>query len=298
MAKKSDIIIGVIIGLSFLFFLVIILIGLTGISVVEEGASFYNLGQKVAIIEIYGTISGSNEVIRQLKKYSKDSSIPAIVLDIDSPGGAVVPSQEIYEEVLKAKKAGKKVVASLRSLGASGGYYIACSADTIVANPGTLTGSIGVIFEFPVVQELFKKIGVKFEVVKRGELKEVGTSFRSMTQEERDLLQSVIDDTYNQFVDAVKEGRGLEREKILELADGRVFTGKQAKELGLIDELGDIEDAVKIAGKMGNIEGIPKTIKERPKKVGFFDILTQSFKGITNLRNNENLLPELQYIFK
>jgi len=298
MAKKSDIIIGIIIGLSFLFFLVIILIGLTGISVVEEGASFYNLGQKVAIIEIYGTISGSNDVIRQLKKYSKDSSIPAIVLDIDSPGGAVVPSQEIYEEVLKAKKAGKKVVASLRSLGASGGYYIACSADTIVANPGTLTGSIGVIFEFPVVQELFKKIGVKFEVVKRGELKEVGTSFRSMTQEERDLLQSVIDDTYNQFVDAVKEGRGLEREKILELADGRVFTGRQAKELGLVDELGDIEDAIKIAGKMGDITGVPRTIRDRPKKVSFFDILTSSFKAISDLRSNENLLPKLQYIFR
>lgn len=298
MAKKSDIIIGVIIGLSFLFFLVIILIGLTGISVVEEGASFYSLGQKVAIIEIYGTISSSDEVIRQLKKYSKDSSIPAIVLDIDSPGGAVVPSQEIYEEVLKAKKAGKKVVASLRSLGASGGYYIACSADTIVANPGTLTGSIGVIFEFPVVQELFKKIGVKFEVVKRGELKEVGTSFRSMTQEERDLLQSVIDDTYNQFVDAVKEGRGLEREKILELADGRVFTGRQAKELGLIDELGDLEDAIKIAGKMGDIEGIPRTIRERPKKVSLFDIVGSTFKAITDIRSNESLLPKLQYIFK
>jgi len=298
MAKKSDIIIGIIIGLSFLFFLVIILIGLTGISVVEEGASFYNLGQKVAIIEIYGTISGSNDVIRQLKKYSKDSSIPAIVLDIDSPGGAVVPSQEIYEEVLKAKKAGKKVVASLRSLGASGGYYIACSADTIVANPGTLTGSIGVIFEFPVVQELFKKIGVKFEVVKRGELKEVGTSFRSMTQEERDLLQSVIDDTYNQFVDAVKEGRGLEREKILELADGRVFTGRQAKELGLVDELGDIEDAIKIAGKMGDITGVPRTIRERPKKMSLFDIVTSSFKALSDLRSNENLLPKLQYIFR
>ena len=298
MAKKSDIIIGVIIGLSFLFFLIIILIGLTGITVVEEGTSFYNLGQKVAVIEIYGTISGSNEVIRQLKKYSKDSSIPAIVLDIDSPGGAVVPSQEIYEEVLKAKKAGKKVVASLRSLGASGGYYVACSADTIVANPGTLTGSIGVIFEFPVVQELFRKIGVKFEVVKRGELKEVGTSFRSMTQEERDLLQSVIDDTYEQFVDVVKEGRGLEREKILELADGRVFTGRQAKELGLVDELGDIEDAIKIAGKMGDIEGIPRTIRERPKKVSIFDILTSSFKALSDIRSNENLLPKLQYIFK
>jgi protease-4 len=298
MAKKSDIIIGVIIGLSFLFFLVIILIGLTGISVVEEGASFYNLGQKVAIIEIYGTIGGSNEVIRQLKKYSKDSSIPAIVLDIDSPGGAVVPSQEIYEEVLKAKKAGKKVVASLRSLGASGGYYIACSADTIVANPGTLTGSIGVIFEFPMVQELFKKIGVKFEVVKRGELKEVGTSFRPMTQEERDLLQSVIDDTYNQFVDAVKDGRGMEREKVLELADGRVYTGKQAKDLGLVDELGDIEDAIQIAGKMGDIEGVPRTIKERPKKVSLFDIVGSTFKAITDIRSNESLLPKLQYIFK
>jgi len=297
-AKKSDIIIGVIIGLSFLFFLVIILIGLTGISVVEEGASFYNLGQKVAIIEIYGTISGSNEVIRQLKKYSKDSSIPAIVLDIDSPGGAVVPSQEIYEEVLKARKTGKKVVASLRSLGASGGYYVACAADTIVANPGTLTGSIGVIFEFPVVQELFRKIGVKFEVVKRGELKEVGTWNRSMTREERDLLQSVIDDTYDQFVEAVKEGRGLERDKILELADGRIFTGRQAKELGLVDELGDFEDAVKIAGKMGDIEGVPRTIRERPKKVSFFDILTSSFKALSDLRSSENLLPKLQYIFK
>ena len=298
MAKKSDIIIGVIIGLSFLFFLFIILIGLAGVSVVEEGTSFYNLGKKVAIVELYGVIDNSNEVIRQLKKYSKDTSIPALVLDIDSPGGGVVPSQEIYEEVLKFKKSGKKVVASLRSLGASGGYYVACAADTIIANPGTLTGSIGVIFEFPVLQELFRKIGVKFEVVKRGELKEVGTWNRSMTREERDLLQSVIDDTYDQFVEAVKEGRGLEREKILELADGRVFTGRQAKELGLVDELGDFEDAVKIAGKMGGIEGVPKTIRERPKKVTLVDILTQSFKAITNLRSNENLLPKLQYIFK
>ncbi|MCJ7457449.1 MAG: S49 family peptidase, partial [candidate division Zixibacteria bacterium] len=127
---------------------------------------------------------------------------------------------------------------------------------------------------------------------------EVGTSFRSMTQEERDLLQSVIDDTYNQFVDAVKEGRGLEREKILELADGRVFTGRQAKELGLIDELGDIEDAIQIAGKMGDIEGVPRTIKERPKKVSLFDIVGSSFKAITDIRSNENLLPKLQYIFK
>lgn len=296
MAKKSDLIIGIIIVLSFLFFLFIVLIGLSGIST-EEGAYFYSFGKKVAIVEIYGTITNSNEVIRQLKKYAKDSSIPALVLDIDSPGGGVVPSQEIYEEVLKFKEDGKKVVASLRGLGASGGYYVACAADTIVANPGTLTGSIGVIFEFPVVQELFKKIGLRFEVVKRGELKEVGTWNRPMTKEERDLLQSVIDDTYDQFVKAVVEGRELDQEKVLELADGRVFTGRQAKDLGLIDELGDLEDAIKIAGTMGGIEGVPKTIREKPKKVTVIDILTQSFKAITNLRSNEQLMPKLQYIF-
>ena len=296
MAKKSDLIIGIIIVLSFLFFLFIVLIGLSGIST-EEGAYFYSFGKKVAIVEVYGTINNSNEVIRQLKKYAKDSSIPALVLDIDSPGGGVVPSQEIYEEVLKFKEDGKKVVASLRGLGASGGYYVACAADTIVANPGTLTGSIGVIFEFPVVQELFKKIGLRFEVVKRGELKEVGTWNRPMTKEERDLLQSVIDDTYDQFVKAVVEGRELDQEKVLELADGRVFTGRQAKDLGLIDELGDLEDAIKIAGTMGGIEGVPKTIREKPKKVTVIDILTQSFKAITNLRSNEQLMPKLQYIF-
>ncbi len=296
MAKKSDLIIGIIIVLSFLFFLFIILIGLSGIST-EEGTYFYSFGKKVAIIEIYGTINNSNEVIRQLKKYAKDSSIPALVLDIDSPGGGVVPSQEIHEEVLKFKEDGKKVVASLRGLGASGGYYVACAADTIVANPGTLTGSIGVIFEFPVIQELFKKIGLRFEVVKRGELKEVGTWNRPMTKEERDLLQSVIDDTYDQFVKVVVEGRRLDQEKVLELADGRVFTGRQAKDLGLIDELGDLEDAIKIAGKMGGIEGVPKTIREKPKKVTVIDILTQSFKAITNLKSNEQLMPKLQYIF-
>lgn len=296
MAKKSDLIIGVIIVMSFLFFLFIILIGLSGIST-EGGTYFYSFGKKVAIVEVYGTINNSNEIIRQLKKYAKDTSIPALVLDIDSPGGGVVPSQEIYEEVLKFKEEGKKVVASLRGLGASGGYYVACAADTIVANPGTLTGSIGVIFEFPVIQELFKKIGVRFEVVKRGELKEVGTWNRPMTKEERDLLQSVIDDTYDQFVKAVVEGRGLDQEKVLELADGRVFTGRQAKDLGLIDELGDLEDAIKIAGKMGGIEGVPKTIREKPKKVTVIDILTQSFKAITNLKSNEQLMPKLQYIF-
>jgi len=296
-AKRRDLVIGVIILISFVFFLFILFIGLSGIYMEDRGF-YYGFGKKVAIIEIYGVINSSNDVIRQLKKYAKDNSIPALVLDIDSPGGGVVPSQEIHEEVLKIKKEGKKVVASLRGLGASGGYYVACASDTIVANPGTLTGSIGVIFEFPVMQELFRKLGVRFEVVKRGELKEVGTWNRPMTKEEKDLLQSVIDDTYYQFVEAVVEGRGLDPEKVLEFADGRIFTGKQAKQLGLVDELGNLEDAISIAGKMGRIEGAPRTIKERPKKITLIDILTQSLKTISNFRTDEKLMPKLQYIFK
>lgn len=297
MTKRSDLVIGMIIILSFFLLLLILFIGFSGIYS-EDGTYLYSFGKKVAIIEIYGVIDNSNEVIRQLKKYAKDSSIPALVLDVDSPGGAVVPSQEIYEEVLKVRKEGKKVVASLRGLGASGGYYVACAADTIVANPGTLTGSIGVIFEFPVMQELFRKLGVRFEVVKRGELKEVGTWNRPMTNEERELLQSVIDDTYDQFVKAVVESRNLDEEKVLELADGRIFTGRQAKELGLVDGLGDLEDAIMIAGKMGGIEGFPRTIREKPKKVTLFDILTKGLKALTDLKTEDMLLPRLQYIFK
>jgi len=295
--RRIDIIIGVIISLSFLFFLFILVIALTGLNL-EEGYYFHGFGKKVAVIEIYGSINYSDDIIRQLKKYTRDSSIPAIVLDINSPGGGVASSQEIYEEVLKVKDEGKKVVASLRSVGASGAYYIACAADTIVANPGTLTGSIGVIFEFPVVQELFKKIGLKFEVVKSGDLKEIGTWNRDMTPEEKNLLQSVIDDSYDQFVDAVVEGRGLPQEQVLEIADGRIFTGRQAMELGLIDEMGNLEDAIMIAGKIGGIEGIPKSIKEKTKSDTLIDLLSGSLKSLLNLRTDDNLSPKLQYIFK
>ena len=297
MAKKSDVVIAVIIVFSFLFIAFLTWLGLVGLSG-EKSALWAGTGKKVAIVEVHGVIGNSSDVIRQLRKYADDSSIPAVVLDIDSPGGAVAPSQEIYEEVNKLREKGKKVVASIRTLGASGGYYVACAADTIVANPGTITGSIGVIFQFPVAEELLKKIGLKFEVVKSGEIKDVGTYARSMTEKERKSLQSVVDDTYEQFVEVITTSRDMSKEDVLKIADGRVFTGRQAKKMGLVDELGDLQDAIKIAGVMVGIKEYPKTIKEIKRKITWFDLLTQKMDGLLKLDENEELMPKLEYIFK
>lgn len=296
MSKRKDLLIGIIIVSSFLVLLLILVVGMWGL---YGGAdiSVSGWGKKVAIIDVHGVIYSSSDVVRQLKKYSKDSSVPSIVLHIDSPGGLVAPAQEIYEEINKAKERGKKVVASFSSVAASGGYYVACAADTIVSNPGTLTGSIGVIFEFPVAEKLFKKIGLEFEVVKSGELKDIGTYTRRMTKKERKLLQELINDTYDQFVDVLVKQRGIPREKVLKFADGRVFTGRQAQKLELVDVLGNLEDAIEIAGEMGGIEGPPNTIKERKRKITIFDLLTQKLDQWFNL-DNSKFMPKLQYIYK
>jgi len=296
-AKKSDVVIAVIIVISFLVISLLTIFAFIGLS--GEGSSFWTgVGKRVAIVDVHGVIQNSSDVVRQLRKYAKDGSIPAVVVHIDSPGGGAAPSQEIYEEITKLRQKGKKVVASMGSVGASGGYYVACAADTIVVNPATLTGSIGVIFKFPIAEELFKKIGVKFEVVKRGEIKDVGSIARSMTKRERESLQSVVDDTYEQFVEVVTESRQMERGKVLRLADGSIFTGRQAKELGLVDELGDLHDAIKIAGEMVGIEGFPKTIKEKKRKISWFDLLTQKVNDLLELDESEKLMPRLEYIFK
>jgi protease-4 len=294
--KKKDLVIGIIIISSFLILLLILVMGMWGL---YGGAdiSVSGWGKRVAIINVHGVISGSSDVIRQLKKYSKDSSIPSIVLHINSPGGLVAPSQEIYEEINKVREKGTKVIASLSSVAASGGYYVACAADTVVSNPGTLTGSIGVIFEFAVAEKLFKKIGLEFEVVKSGELKDIGTYTRRMTKKERKLLQELIDDTYEQFVDVLVEQRGMPREEVLKFADGRVFTGRRAKELGLVDVLGNLEDAIMIAGEMGGIEGPPNTIRERIRKISIFDVLSQKLDKWFDL-DQSKFMPKLQYIYR
>jgi protease-4 len=296
-AKKSDVVIAVIIVVSFLMIALLTLMAFIGLS--DDGSMLLSgMGDRVAIVDVHGVIENSSDVVRQLRKYGKDSSIPVVVLHIDSPGGGAASSQEIYEEVNKLREDGKKIVASMGSVAASGGYYVACAADTIVANPATLTGSIGVIFQFPVAEELFKKIGLKYEVVKRGEIKDIGSMNRSMTERERESLQSVVDDTYEQFVGVIVDSREMERDEVVRIADGSIFTGRQAKDLGLVDELGDLHDAIKIAGEMVGMEEYPKTVTERKKKISWYDVLTQRMSDLLELDESEKMMPKLQYIFK
>ena len=291
--KKGDIVIGVVISGTLLLFLAIMFLLVYG---ALQGDEFAIVGgDRVAIVEVFGTITSPYDVIRQLKKYGEDGSIPSVVLHINSPGGGVAASQEIYEEINKLREKGVKVVASMSAVAASGAYYIACAADTIVANPGTLTGSIGVIFEWPILSELMRKLGVKLEVIKSGDMKDVGSIGRPITRREREMLQSVVDDTYNQFVEVVSRERGLPIEDVIELADGRIFTGNQARDLGLVDVIGNFEDAIQIAAEMGGIEGKPKTVKERVRRVSWWELLTERMGELAGVLEDDKNMPKLEY---
>ncbi len=219
---------------------------------------------RIALVRVEGVILDSQTTIGELKRFSENPSVKAIVIRIDSPGGGVVPSQEIYDAVKRIRsKNNKAVIASMGSVAASGGYYIAAATDRIVANPGTLTGSIGVIMETANVEGLLQKIGVEGVVIKSGKYKDVGSPLRKMSADERGLLQAVMDDVHKQFIEAVAEGRSLELRAAQALADGRIFTGRQAKEAKLVDELGDLEDAIQLAAEVVGIEGEPKVVEPR-----------------------------------
>lgn len=258
----------------FLFIVFTILVVISAVVVLSERAP---IGQKIAVVRIEGPIVDSKETIDEIKGYLKNSSVKAIVLRVDSPGGAVAPSQEIYEEVKKASKH-KKVITSMGTVAASGGYYISAPATKIFANPGTLTGSIGVIMEIPNIEGLMDKIGVKTEVIKSGKHKDMASIFRKMKEEDRKILQGVIEDVHEQFIKAVAEGRRLPIEEVRKIADGRVFTGKQAKEIGLIDELGNLEDAIKEAARLSGIKGEPEVITKKDRFT-FFDALRGKLSG-------------------
>jgi protease-4 len=251
-------------------------------------------GERVAVIPLSGLISDSEPVIEQIKKFGKDDSVKAIVLRIDSPGGGVGPSQEIYEEVKKVR-AKKPVLASMGALAASGGYYIACAAQRVYANPGTMTGSIGVIMPFMNVKDLVEKIGVKGMTVKSGTFKDIGSPLRDMTPLERELLQGVVDNVHLQFVNAVADGRNLDRQDVLQIADGRIFTGEQAKELGLVDVLGNLEDAIVDAGKLGKISGEPKVVTPPKKKISFLELLREETRTLIDEKLSGNHL-RLEYL--
>lgn len=234
-------------------------------------------GSKVALITVDGVILDSKEVIEQLEKYRTNPSVKAIVLRINSPGGGVAPSQEIHEEILKTRQTDKKpIVASMGSVAASGGYYIASATDLIVANPGTITGSIGVVLQVPNISGLMQKIGVKSVVVKSGLHKDLASPTREMTDAERQILQGMLDDVHGQFIDAVATGRRIDRKKVETMADGRIFSGREAQSLGLVDQLGNLQDAIERAGALAGIRGKPTVIQDRKRGLFLMDLLRGS----------------------
>jgi protease-4 len=268
---------------SVLILLLIVLLGsIAWFSYLRGRDSGLVFGDKVAVVEIKGVVADAEPTIENLTNFTKDDSVKALVLRIESPGGGVSPSQELYEEVRRTVQK-KPVVVSMGAVAASGGYYIAAAAQKIYANPGTITGSIGVILQFTNLEELFRKIGFRMEIVKSGPYKDVGNPGREMTPEERAYLQDLIDNVHQQFVRAVAQGRRMEEEKVQEVADGRIFTGEQAKELGLVDELGDLKDAINAAAKMAGIEGEPKVVYPEEEKRSLLSyLLDQATKNLVD----------------
>jgi len=255
-------------------------------------------GPKVAIVEVFDGIYDSEPIIRQLKKWGKSKSVSAIVLHVNSPGGGIAPSQEIYNEILRVRKdEGKVVVTSMSSVAASGGYYISCASDMIMANPGTITGSIGVILSYPTAGELFEKVGVRYQTVKSGELKDVGAVDRNMTANERKMLSAMVMDSYEQFVEAIVAGRGMDKDEVYKLANGSIFSGRQAYNYGLIDTLGGFEDAVRLAAELAGISGKPQTVKDFVPRKGFFDLLGGLLRNVGRASSTGSLGPEILYLY-
>ena len=251
------------------------LTSVAGIARRAEGAFF---GPKVALLELEGIIVDADELVRELKAHRDNPLVRAVVIRINSPGGVVGPTQELHQAIVKTRRAGKPVVASLAGVAASGGYYVAVAADQIYANPGTLTGSIGVIMQTANLEQLMKKVGVDFVVVKSGDYKDIGSFARPMTAEERRVLQALLDDVHGQFIGAVAEGRKLDRARVAQFADGRIFSGSQAKALGMVDALGGLEEAVAAAGKLAGLPGPPSVLPPR-RKISITDILRNQFGG-------------------
>jgi|TARA_B110000467_G_scaffold14592_1_gene12612 protease-4 len=272
---------------------VLVLLAFVGVSTIAtEWMIQQGTDNRIGIVDITGVIQSSQNIIKQIKSFRNDKHIRGIILRIDSPGGAVGPSQEIYDEVLKTRKSGKIIYASMGTLAASGGYYIASAADQIFANPGTLTGSIGVIMAFSNAQGLLEKIGLKPEIIKAGKYKDIGSPTRSMNQIEKSLLQDVVTDVHQQFIEAIANGRGMSIAEITKIADGRIFTGRQAYSLKLVDQLGGLQATIgQLAAKAGII-GAPNVIREKPN-TGLLDwvLKTEISPSIVGYLSS----PSLQY---
>ncbi len=262
----------------------------------------------VAVIPLYGAISqgssghswerGSQQIARRIKNMAAKKEVKAIVLDINSPGGTVGAVQEIYSAILKAKAETKKpFIARFGEVSASGGYYVAAACDQIMAHPGTITGSIGVIFSVGNFEGLMKKVGYRSEVIKSGKFKDIGSPSREMTPEERKLLQAMIDDSYDQFVKAVSDGRKMPVDQVKLLADGRIYTGRQALDNKLVDSLGDLQDAIDKAGELGGLGKNPRVLNEADPLENFLSLIDTklSFMGTKSVTDAMDMAPSLEY---
>ncbi|MHB1168676.1 MAG: signal peptide peptidase SppA [Longimicrobiales bacterium] len=288
-------------ALTVFAFSILSLMVLTGVILAIRGdRGGLRLGERIALVEIDGVISDDRELLEQLEDYRDDASVRGYVVSINSPGGVVGPSQSIYRELRRLREDGRPVVASIGGVGASGGYLVALGADSILALPGTLTGSIGVIMEVPNASELMDKVGVQVDVVKSSEHKDIGSPFRPMGEGDRALLDSLIQDVYGQFVETVAEERDLSREQVLAVADGRVISGRQAVALGLVDGIGNLTDAIAIAGRMAGLGSDPSVVRPREDAPTILDVLLAR-TPLSRLREFGplgvgNVTPTLKYV--
>ncbi|MCG8683647.1 MAG: signal peptide peptidase SppA [Desulfobacterales bacterium] len=292
----------------FLFFLSIIcgcltfgFLGLVGLTMMTSlvmnariGDSIGSHEGNIGVVEVMGPILSSKEIIDDIQEFRKDEKIKAIILRVDSPGGGIGPSQEIYRELIKTRSE-KKVIASMGSVAASGGYYIAAAAQGIVANPGTITGSIGVIMEYANLMEIAKKIGISPVVIKSGEFKDMGSPLRELKENEKQLFQGLVDELHAQFVSDAAVARDMEPATMAKLADGRVYTGQTAMKLKLVDRLGNLDDAVQWAGQMAGIEGELTPVYPAEDKMTFIRKLAETLFKDVNISGT--ITDNFRYVF-
>jgi len=294
MMKRHPVIWGMILLLILLAVFFSLIYGLTSIS---GKRSAFSTTHKIGVVAVDGVIKDSTDIVENLQEFGRDHSVKGVILHINSPGGGVAPSQEIYEAVMELRKR-KRVLASMSSVAASGGYLIACAGEKIIANPGTLTGSVSAVMYFTNAEELMKKVGVKASVIKSGKYKDIGSPIREMTEEEKILLQGLVDDIYDQFLDVVTRHRHISGEALKMIADGRIFTGRQAKQLGLVDDLGDKQYAVRMLAKMVGIQGDPDVVYPQKKYGSMLDYLfEQTGSTLTHVFSREQTLSYgIQYL--
>ncbi len=278
--------------ISFLGFVFLIYTG-TKIASFQFPDKYVGTKGNIGIVEINGMILSSKKVIENIQDFKSNSAIKAIILRIDSPGGGIAPSQEIYREIMKTKKQ-KKVIASLGSTAASGGYYIASATNGIVSNPGTITGSIGVIMEYANIMEIAKKIGISPIVIKSGEFKDMGSPLRELKDKEKAILQSLVDELHQQFVNDAAKARGIKPEIMAKLADGRVYSGQKALKLKLVDRLGNLDDAIQWAGDMVGIKEELMPVYPKEDKMTFLKNLADSL--LKNINISGTVADNLRYV--